>query len=75
MLMGFACFGIMLSYVTGAYMTYRTSPYVMMIFPVALFISFIFLPGEKFKKKTLFLKLNLTSYAACRYAYVFNITK
>ncbi|KAJ6647883.1 Facilitated trehalose transporter Tret1 [Pseudolycoriella hygida] len=34
----------MLAYVTGAYMTYTTSSYVMMVFPVALFVSFIFLP-------------------------------
>lgn len=46
MLMVFACFGIMLAYVTGTYMTYTTSPYVMMIFPVALFVSFVILPGE-----------------------------
>lgn len=44
--MVFACFGILLAYVTGAYMTYSTSPYVMMIFPIALFVSFVFLPGS-----------------------------
>ncbi|XP_037033974.1 facilitated trehalose transporter Tret1-like [Bradysia coprophila] len=44
MLMVFACFGILLAYVTGSYMTYKTAPYVMMVFPAALFASFAFLP-------------------------------
>jgi len=44
MLMVFAVFGIMLSYITGSYMSYSTSPYVMIIFPIALFVSFLFLP-------------------------------
>lgn len=44
MLMIFVNVGVMMSYVTGTYMTYDTSPYVMMLFPIGVFVSFIFIP-------------------------------
>lgn len=36
--------GVMLSYLTGTFMTYYTSPFVMVLFPIGVFVSFIFIP-------------------------------
>lgn len=36
--------GVMMSYLTGTYMNYYTSPFVMMLFPISVFVSFIFIP-------------------------------
>lgn len=44
MLMIFVNIGIMVSYIVGATMEYEHSPYVMMIFPIGVFVSFIFIP-------------------------------
>lgn len=46
----------MVAYITGFYMDYRTSPYVMMLFPIGVFVSFIFIPDTPmsliYRKKT-----------------------
>lgn len=44
MLMVFVNVGIMVSYLAGAYMNYHTAPYVMMVFPIGVFLSFLFIP-------------------------------
>ncbi|KAG4065618.1 hypothetical protein HA402_012608 [Bradysia odoriphaga] len=38
------CFGVMISYIAGSYLTYSTTPFVIMIFPIAFTISFLLLP-------------------------------
>lgn len=43
-LMIFTCFGVMISYIAGAYLTYSTAPFVIMIFPIAFMVSFLVLP-------------------------------
>lgn len=40
----FTCLGVMISYIAGAYLTYRTAPFVIMVFPIAFLISFLILP-------------------------------
>lgn len=40
----FTCVGVMLSYIAGAYLTYTTAPFVIMIFPIAFLVSFLLLP-------------------------------
>lgn len=34
----------MISYISGAYLTYSTAPFVIMIFPIAFLVSFLILP-------------------------------
>lgn len=40
----FVCIGVMISYIAGAYLTYTTAPFVIMIFPIAFTVSFLLLP-------------------------------
>lgn len=42
MLMVFVNVGVMLSYITGKWMAFHHAPYVMMCFPIAVFLSFFF---------------------------------
>lgn len=44
LLMVFVNIGLLLSYLTGTYMAYAEAPFVMMIFPIAVFVSFLFIP-------------------------------
>lgn len=36
--------GIMLSFLLGTYMAYDKAPFIMMLFPVFVFLSFLFIP-------------------------------
>lgn len=36
--------GVMMSYLTGFYMDYDKAPFVMMVFPIVVFVSFLFIP-------------------------------
>lgn len=38
------CLGVMISYIAGAYLTYSTAPFAIMIFPIAFLVSFLILP-------------------------------
>lgn len=33
-----------MAYLSGTYMSYHTSPFVMMVFPAGVFVSFLFIP-------------------------------
>lgn len=42
----FTCFGVMVSYIAGTFLSYSTAPFVIMIFPIAFSVSFAFMLPE-----------------------------
>lgn len=69
MLMVFACLGVMVAYVAGALMSYETLPYVMLIFPIGLFVSYLVLPDTPMslmsRKKASAAESSLKFYLNC----------